>query len=146
MPHEVLRTPQVSASLGRMSAREKRSYEAARDALSAEGCKAGGYRLAALGGDDYPLCCRHLAYAWRMFTAYPGAQRIVIVALDEHEADRNPAVELAQVLPGLATVGRRRSAKPPCCDDAANPPAMNGELRELLSALITDAAPVCLRD
>jgi hypothetical protein len=136
MPYEVLRTPQVSAALRKMSAREKRSYEAARDALSAEGCKAGGYRLAALDGDDYPLCCRHLAYAWRMFTAYPGAQRIVIVALDEHERDRNSAADLAEVLPGLSTVGRRRSAKPPCCEEAADPPAMNEELRELLSALV----------
>jgi hypothetical protein len=29
MPYEVLRTPQVTAALRRMSAREKRSYEAA---------------------------------------------------------------------------------------------------------------------
>jgi hypothetical protein len=71
-----------------------------------------------------------------MFTAYPGSQRIVIVALDEHERDRNPAVDLAEVLPGLSTVGRRRSAKPPCCEEAADPPTMNEELRELLSALI----------
>lgn len=70
MSYEVLRTPQVTAALRRMSAREKRSYEAARDALRGEGCKAGGYRLAAVEGDDYPLCCRHLAYAWRMFTAF----------------------------------------------------------------------------
>ena len=136
MPYEVLRTPQVSAALGKMSAREKRSYEAARDALSAEGCKAGGYRLAALDEDDYPLCCRHLAYAWRMFTSYPDEKRIVIVALDEHKRDRNPAADLAEVLPGLSTVGRRRSAKPPCCEEAADPPAMNEELGELLSALI----------
>lgn len=136
MPYEVLRTPQVSAALAKMSAREKRSYEAARDALSAEGCKAGGYRLAALDGDDYPLCCRHLAYAWRMFTVYPDEKRIVIVALDEHKRDRNPAADLAEALPGLSTVGRRRSAKPPCCEEAADPPAMNEELGELLSALI----------
>jgi hypothetical protein len=136
MPYEVLRTPQVSAALAKMSAREKRSYEAARDALGAEGCEAGGYRLAALDGDDYPLCCRHLAYAWRMFTAYPDEKRIVIVALDEHKRDRNPAADLAEVLPGLAAVGRRRSAKPPCCEDAADPPAANEELRELFSALI----------
>ena len=85
MPYEVLRTPQVTTALRRMSAREKRSYEAARDALQGEGCRAGGYRLAAVDGDDYPLCCRHLAYAWRMFTAYPDDERIVIVAFDEHD-------------------------------------------------------------
>jgi hypothetical protein len=71
MPYEILRTPQVKAALRRMSAREKRSYEAAVDGLRG----------------------------------------------------------------GLATVGRRRSDKPPCCDDPSKLPAMNEELRELLSAL-----------
>lgn len=118
-----------------MSAREKRSYEAARDALRGEGCKAGGYRLAAVDGDDYPLCCRHLAYTWRMFTAFPKDGRIVIVALDKHDRNRNPAADLAKVLPGLATIGRRRSEKPPCCEDPAEPPAMNDELGKFLSAI-----------
>jgi hypothetical protein len=131
MPHEILRTAQVATVLGGMSAREKRSYEAAVDALRGEGCGAGGYRLAAADGDD----CRHLAYAWRMFTAYPRKKQIVIVALDKHERSHNPAADLAEVLPGLATAGRKRSAKPPCCEDAADPPAMNEELSELLSAL-----------
>lgn len=135
MPFEVLRTPQVTAVLKGMSAREKRSYEAARDALCGEGCGAGGYRLAAVDGDDYPLCCRHLAYKWRMFTAYPDDKRVVIVALDEHDRSHNPAAQLAEVLPNLSTVGRRRSDKPPCCEKASEPPAMNEELRELLSVL-----------
>jgi hypothetical protein len=74
MPHEVLRTSEVAKALRMMSTREKRSYEAAREALRGEGCRAGGYRLAAAAGDDYPLCCRHLAYAWRMFTVYPGEE------------------------------------------------------------------------
>lgn len=111
MPHEVLRTAQVASVLGGMSAREKRSYEAAVDALRGEGCGAGGYRLAAADSDDYPLCCRHLAYAWRMFTAYPRKKHVVIVALDKHERSHNPAADLAEVLPGLATTGRKRSAK-----------------------------------
>jgi hypothetical protein len=135
MPYEILRTPQVAAALRRMSAREKRSYDAARDALRSEGCKAGGYRLAAAHGDDYPLCCRHLAYAWRMFTAFPDDERIVIFALDKHDRTHNPAAVLAEALPGLATVGRRRSDKPPCCKDPTEPPAVNEELREFLYGL-----------
>lgn len=135
MSYEVLRTPQVTAALRRMSAREKRSYEAARDALRGEGCKAGGYRLAAADGDDYPLCCRHLAYTWRMFTAFPDKdERIVIVALDKHDRNHNPTADLAEALPGLSTVGRRRSDKPPCCEDPSKPPPMNDDLRQLLSA------------
>jgi hypothetical protein len=135
MPYEILRTLQVAAALRRMSAREKRSYDAARGALQGEGCKAGGYRLAAADGDDYPLCCRHLAYAWRMFTAFPDEDRIVIIALDKHDRTHNPAAVLADVLPGLATAGRRRSDKPPCCEDPTKPPAVNEELRELLYGL-----------
>ncbi len=135
MPYEILRTPQVAAALRRMSVREKRSYEAARDALRSEGCKAGGYRLAAADGEDYPLCCRHLAYAWRMFTAFPNEERIVIFALDKHDRKHNPATTLVEVLPGLAAVGRRRSDKPPCCEDPTEPPALNEELRELLYGL-----------
>lgn len=134
MAHEVLRTPQVAAALRRMSGRQRRSYEGARDALRGEGCKAGGYRLAAVRG-DYPLCCRHLVYAWRMFTAYLDDGRIVIVALDEHDRGHNPAAELSEVLPGLSTTGRRRSDKPPCCEEASDPPAMSDDLRELLSGL-----------
>jgi len=135
MPYEVLRTPQVTAALRRMSAREKRAYGAARDALRGEGCKAGGYRLAAVDGDDYPLCCRHLAYAWRIFIAFAGDERIVIVALDKHDGNHNPTAHLAEALPSLATVGRRRSDKPPCCEDPSKPPSMNEELSELLLAL-----------
>lgn len=135
MPYEILRTPQVTAALRRMSAREKRSYEAVRGALRSEGCKAGGYRLAAADSDDYPICCRHLAYAWRMFTAFPGDERIVIFALDKHDRKHNPAGDLAEVLPGLATIGRRRSDKPPCCEDPGEPPAMNEELRSFLYGL-----------
>jgi hypothetical protein len=136
MSYEVLRTSQVAAALRRMSAREKRSYEAARDALRGEGCKAGGYRLAAADGDDYPLCCRHLAYTWRMFTAFSDKdERIVIVALDKHDRNHNPTADLAETLSGLSTVGRRRSDKPPCCEDPSKPPPMNEELSELLLAL-----------
>lgn len=132
MPYEILRTPQVTAAIRRMSTREARSYEAARDALRSEGCKSAGYRLAAAAGDDYPLCCRHLAYSWRMFTAFPDQEQIVILALDRHDRRHNPAAALAEVLPGLATVGRRRSAKPLCCEDPTEPPSMNEELREFV--------------
>lgn len=132
MAYEVLRTPQVAKALRRMTAREKRSYEAARNALRGEGCKAGGYRLAAVDGGDYPLCCRHLAYSWRMFTAYFEDTKIVIVALDLHSRDHNPAAYLAEILPGLSPTGRRRSAKPTCCEESSTPPLMDDQLHTLL--------------
>jgi hypothetical protein len=137
MAFEVLRTPQVrDAVQKRMSRTERASYDAARDELGGRGCVAGGYKLAATGGGDYPVCARHLANAWRMYTAYPDDARVVIVAVDQHLPKHNPAQSLAEALPGLATAGRRRSQKPPCCEDAASPPPMNDELRKLLDNIL----------
>ncbi len=137
MAFEVLRTPQVRDAVAQqMSRTERAGYEAARDELGGRGCVAGGYKLAATDGGDYPLCARHLANAWRMYTAYPDDARVVIVAVDQHTPESNPAASLAETLPGLATVGRRRPEKPPCCEDAASPPPMNDELRKLLDTLV----------
>jgi hypothetical protein len=136
MAFEVLRTPQVRDAVAQMSRTERAGYEAAREELGGRGCVAGGYKLAATDGGDYPVCARHLANAWRMYTAYPDDARVVIVAVDQHLPKHNPAVDLAEVLSGLATVGRRRQDKPPCCEDAASPPAMNDELRKLLDNIL----------
>jgi hypothetical protein len=68
MAFEVLRTPQVRDAVARMSRTERAGYEAARDELGGRGCVAGGYKLAATDGGDYPVCARHLANAWRMYT------------------------------------------------------------------------------
>jgi hypothetical protein len=77
MAFEVLRTPQMRDAVQRMSRTDRASYEAARDELGGRGCVAGGYKLAATDGGDYPVCARHLANAWRMYTAYPDDARIV---------------------------------------------------------------------
>lgn len=71
-----------------------------------------------------------------MVTAYLDDRRIVIVAVDQHTPENNPAASLAEVLPGLAIVGRRRQDKPPCCEEVASPPPMNDELHNLLDTLV----------
>ncbi len=136
MAFEVLRTPQVRDAIQRMTRTERAGYEAARDEFGGRGCVAGGYKLAATDGGDYPVCARHLANAWRMYTAYPDDKRVVIVAVDQHLPKHNPAAELAEVLTGLSTVGRRRQDKPPCCEDPASPPPMNDQLRKLLDNIL----------
>jgi hypothetical protein len=136
MAFEVLRTPQVRRAVEQMTRTERARYEAARDELRGRGCLAAGYKLASTDGGDYPLCARHLAYTWRMITAYLDDGRIAIVAVDRHTPENNPAAPLAEVLPGLAIVGRRRQDKPPCCEEAASPPSMNDELRNLLDTLV----------
>jgi hypothetical protein len=137
MAFELLRTPQVREAVQRqMSRTERASYEAAREELGGRGCVAGGYKLAASEGGDYPPCARHLAHAWRMYTAYPDDARVVIVAVDQHTPKNNPAASLAEALRGLAIIGRRRQGKPPCCEDAATPPPMNDELSSQLNSLL----------
>jgi hypothetical protein len=136
MAFEVFRTPQVRDAVARMSRTERASYEAARDELGGRGCVAGGYKLAATDGGDYPVCARHLANAWRMYTAYPDGTRVVIVAVDQHTPQNNPAAALAEALPGIAVIGRRRQDKPPCCENAASPPPMTDELRNQLDTLL----------
>ncbi|MEO9175986.1 MAG: hypothetical protein ABI317_10795 [Gaiellales bacterium] len=137
MPFVVERTAQAKAAVDdTMTRSERGAYAAAVASVKGEGCRAGGYRLRSVDGDDYPLCCKHLRADWRMFTAYLDDDRIVIVAIDRHTPRNNPAATLATVLPGLATVGRRRDDKPPCCDDLRDPPAMSTELRALLDALL----------
>ncbi len=56
--------------------------------------------MAAAGGGDQPLCGRHLAYDWRMYTTYPDGESVVIVALDRHTDEHNPAAQLAAMAPG----------------------------------------------
>lgn len=135
MAYTVLLVPSVRRAADELTKAERRQYDAAVDALKGEGCKAGGKRLAASSGDDYPMCERGLYKAWRMFTVYREDGSIVIIAIDEHTHANNPTEVLAEIFPGLATTGRRRSKQPPCCEDPAEPPEMSAELRGVLDAL-----------
>ena len=138
MPFAVVRTSQARAAVdARMTGKDREAYRAAVEQLEGEGCRAGGYRLRGADSDDYPLCCKHLRGAWRMFTAYVDDGRIVIVAIDRHTPRNNPRRDALSPSPkSLATVGRRRDDKPPCCDDPASAPEMGDELREFLDSLL----------
>jgi hypothetical protein len=137
MAFEVLRTPRARRVVEQdMDRASRASYEAAREELRGRGCLAGGYRMAAGDGEDYPLCGRHLANHWRMYTSYPDAQTVVIVAVDRHTKSHDPAVELAETFRGLSTVGRRSRDKPPCCEVPAAPPALIDELRQWLEKFL----------
>jgi hypothetical protein len=57
VPSTVLRVPSVRRVMNNdMTKRERRVYDAVVDALKGEGCRAGGKRLAATDGVDYPMC------------------------------------------------------------------------------------------
>ena len=116
-----------------MTKRERQAYGAAVDALKGEGCRAGGKRLAATGGVDYPMCQRSLYAAWRMTTVYRSDGSIVIVSVAKHTESDSPTAVLSEIFPGLSAAGRRRSEQPPCCEDATDPPALSHELDALLA-------------
>lgn len=117
-----------------MRKRERRSFDAAVEALRGKGCRAGGKRLLSTDAADYPLCQRALYGSWRMVTGYRQDGSILIVAVERH-LEEPAAAALEDTFPGLSATGRRRSEQPPCCEDAAAPPALSDELEARLAVL-----------
>jgi hypothetical protein len=122
----------VAASLNKI---DRRAYDAAISGLKGEGCRAAGYRLAATDGGDFPLCCRQLANDWRMHTLFAKDHSVIVISLARHDKGYNPHQILADVFPDLSPVGRRKRAKPPCCDDPERPPVMPATLSEQLAGM-----------
>jgi len=122
----------AAASLNKV---DRRAYDAAISGLKGEGCRAAGYRLAAAGGGDFPMCCRHLADDWRMHTLFAKDNSVIVISLARHGKGHNPHQVLADVFPGLSSVGRRKRVKPLCCDDPESPPVMPSALSEQLAGM-----------
>jgi hypothetical protein len=133
---EVLRTSSAGRAVERLDRPARRAYDAAVAELRGRGCAAGGYRLLAVDGDDYPLCCRYFYRQWRMHLAFRGLDAVVILSVEEHTKAHNPHETLAEIFPGLSATGRRRSQKPPCCEENGDPPEMSGEVRAFLQSLV----------
>lgn len=122
----------VVASLDKV---DRRAYDTALSGLKGEGCKAAGYRLAAADGGDFSMCCRHLADDWRMHTLFAKDRSVIVISLARHNKGHNPHQVLAEIFPVLSPVGRRKRAKPPCCDDPESPPVMPTTLSEQLASV-----------
>jgi hypothetical protein len=132
----VLRTRSAGRAVERLDRQARRRYDSAVEELRGRGCAAGGYRLLGQSGDSYPLCCRYFYGQWRMHLAFPDADTVVIVSVARHTAESNPHEQLAEIFPGLSAIGRRRSAKPPCCEDSSVPPAMSDDTAAVLRDLL----------
>ena len=104
--------------------------------MKGEGCKAAGYRLAAAGGGDFPMCCRPLAGDWRIHTLFAKDRSVIVISLARHNKGHNPHQVLAEIFPGLSPGGRRKRAKPLCCDDPESPPVMPATLSEQLAGML----------
>jgi hypothetical protein len=135
MAHSVFVVDTVARAAASLNKVDRRAYDAAISGLKGEGCKAAGYRLAAAGGGDFPMCCRHLAGDWRMHTLFAKGHSVIVISLARHDKGHNPHEFLADVFPGLSPVGRRKRAKPPCCDNAESPPVMAVTLSEQLAGM-----------
>jgi hypothetical protein len=131
----VLRTRSAGHAVDRLDRTARRRYDSAVEELRGRGCAAGGYRLLGASGENYPLCCRYFYGQWRMHLAFPNPETVVIVAVGEHTKQSNPHELLAEVFPSLSARGRRRSMKPPCCEDSGKPPVMSDEARAMLDAV-----------
>ncbi len=70
-----------------------------------------------------------------MHTLFVRDDSVIVISLATHDKDRNPHRVLADVFPGLSPVGRRKRAKPPCCDDPESPPLMPVTLSEQLAGM-----------
>lgn len=135
MAKRVLRTPSAGREVERLTKPARVRYVSAVSELAGRGCVAGGYRLAATSGRDHVLCCRAFYRDWRMHLAFPDSETVLVISVGRHTADRNPHAELARWLPGLSATGRRRTDKPPCCDDGDDPPRVSQDLSRLIESI-----------
>ncbi len=119
-----------------LSPKEFCRYTKFEDELKNEGCTKGGYKLKASDGSDFPMCCRHLFRDLRMFTVYASDGDIWITHVDQHNASSNPHAEIAERFPALASIGRRRADKPPCCLDPLDPPVVSDKTRVFLEHVV----------
>ncbi len=136
MAHAVFVVDTVARVVASLSKTDRRAYDAAISGLKGEGCKAAGYRLAAADGGDFPMCCRHLANAWRMHTLFAKDHSVIVISVARPDKIQNPHQLLADIFPGLSAVGCRKRAKPPCCDDPESPPVMPATLSEQLAGML----------
>ena len=136
MAHSVFVVDTVARVAASLSKTDRRVYDTAISGLKGEGCKAAGYRLAAADGGDFPMCCRHLANDWRMHVLFAKDHSVIVISLARHDKSQNPHQVLADIFLGLSAVGRRKRAKPPCCDDSESPPVMPATLSERLAGML----------
>lgn len=86
----------------------------------ARGCAAAGYRLAGQALDH--VCCRHLRAEDRMLTVWPALDHAVVIAVGPHDCSVTDVYDgLLAALAIVVPIAER--SKPPCCDEAGEPPA-----------------------
>ena len=117
----------------------KDGYTAAVLALRQRGCAAADYRLS--GPGQWPrFCVIRLRRGWRLVMEFPQPDEVLLVLLEPHNNDNDPAVGLAERynLPPIDDLSAWRDERdPPCCTDASAPPGWPA-LAELVSSVNRD--------
>jgi len=102
------------------------------------GCKAAGYRLA--GAELDHVCCRHLYGNDRLLTVWLGPDHAVVLAVGPH--DRSAGDLYRQLVAALQLEApEEERSKPPCCDEAGQPPIDADTTTALVATVETLARP-----
>lgn len=89
-------------------------------ALRARGCEVAGYRLAGAVLDH--VCCRRLYGEDRMLVAWAADNHAIVILVARHDGTVNDIYR--RLLGALdIVVPEAEREKPPCCDEAGQPPA-----------------------
>jgi mRNA-degrading endonuclease RelE of RelBE toxin-antitoxin system len=108
---------------------QKAITEAVRQ-LSYEGCKAAGYALS--GPPPWSNLCAVHVQGWRIITAFPAPDEVLLVKVAPHDTSTDPYADLAEQLGIEIYTGER--LKPSCCEAANAPPMSSEELALVLAA------------
>lgn len=124
MPYTVLRTTLADRQVRGLRGARAAAFHRFEVALAREGCAALAYRLT--GADPLPrLCVRHLRGRDRVVVAFDHEEAWVLLVgpHDAEDAARDVYLALYE-LAGTPAPAQPRT-KPPCCDDAGHPPALD---------------------
>lgn len=131
MTFSVYETDAVAKVVDGLRGKRKTEYKRTVKELKHTGCAAGGKRLAEVGGGDTQFCQRSVYDTLRMITVFIDGD-IFVIGLGEHDGDSGPVQQLADIVPTVSAIGRRRQEQPKCCSAPAAPPELGDFERELL--------------
>ena len=133
VPVEVIATRRAQQQIAALDRAHTRALATFLDDLSLNGCAALAYRLTG----PVPLsrlCVKHLRATLRVVVAFESPQRACVLLVGPHSA-ADPGLdvyaELYELL-GITSPDGASRTKPPCCNDADQPPGLGDDLADLI--------------
>ncbi len=121
MSYRVSITPTGQRSVDALRGKARKSFDAAVQRLSSEGCVAGDYRLSGESVDH--ICSIQLYGRHRTLVCFPDDESVVVLLVGEH-LDGDPELDVYRGLYRLLELPEpsTKRTKPPCCDKTGEPP------------------------